>query len=119
MMRSIGPTCLQQTTWARAVSRAHDADPGSLAEDIRLPIVEERLATLFSVDERGSGLAETEELLAAHPLRDGLWQHRIAALAATGTGRRRRRLRPAPRHARPISGASTRRRSPRSSSGGC
>lgn len=55
-MRSIGPTCLQQTTWARAVSRAHDADPGSLAEDIRLPIVEERLATLFSVDEGGAVL---------------------------------------------------------------
>jgi predicted ATPase/DNA-binding SARP family transcriptional activator len=53
-------------------------------DELRLALVEERLASLLELGRTDAVIAQTQELLAEHPLRERLWQQRIAALAAVG-----------------------------------
>jgi predicted ATPase/DNA-binding SARP family transcriptional activator len=56
-------------------------------EELRLAAVEARAAALLRAGDPAGAVAAAEELLAAHPLREGAWAVLVAALAAAGRGR--------------------------------
>ena len=52
--------------------------------EVRLAIIEERLALLADLGRLEQVATETGELVELHPLRERLWQHRMSALAGLG-----------------------------------